>query len=50
MNEALKTQLNTLVNQRRTHEKAAANIRRQELKVRKAMAAVASLGIPTQAS
>ena len=46
MNEALKNQLNTLVAQRREHEKAIGAIRRQEVKVRKALAAVASLGTP----
>ena len=41
--ETLKAQLKTLEGQRREHEKAANVIRRQEVKVRKALTSVASL-------
>ena len=49
--ETLKAQLKTLEGQRREHEKAAAGIRRNEVKVRKALTSVASLPVAqTQAS
>jgi hypothetical protein len=41
--ETLKAQLKTLEGQRREHEKAAGVIRRNEVKVRKALSSVASL-------
>jgi hypothetical protein len=41
--ESLKAQLKTLEAQRRVHEKAAAALRRDEAKIRKAIASVASL-------
>ena len=41
--DTLKTQLKTLETQRRIHEKAAAALRRDEAKIRKAIASVASL-------
>jgi energy-converting hydrogenase Eha subunit H len=41
--ESLKTQLKSLEAQRREHEKAANAIRRNEVKIRKALASVASL-------
>ncbi len=44
--ESLKAQLTALVAQRREHEKAVAGIKRNELKVRKALASVA--GLPVQ--
>jgi hypothetical protein len=40
--ETLKAQLKTLEGQRREHEKAACVIRRNEVKVRKALSSVAS--------
>jgi len=43
--ETLKAQLKILEGQRREHEKAAAVIRRNEVKVRKALTSVASLPI-----
>ena len=46
--ESLKAQLTQLTSQRREHEKAANATRRQEVKVRKALSSVASLGIPAQ--
>lgn len=47
--ETLKAQLKTLKGQRREHEKSANTIRRQEVKVRKALSSVASLApVPTQ--
>jgi hypothetical protein len=45
--ETLKAQLKQLEGQRREHEKAASVIRRNEVKVRKALSSVASL--PAQA-
>jgi len=41
--DTLKAQLKTLETQRRIHEKAAAALRRDEAKIRKAIASVASL-------
>jgi energy-converting hydrogenase Eha subunit H len=41
--ESLKAQLKQLESQRREHEKAANIIRRNEVKVRKALSSVASL-------
>ena len=41
--ESLKAQLKTLEAQRREHEKAANAIRRNEVKIRKALSPVASL-------
>lgn len=41
--ESLKAQLKTLEAQRREHEKAANAIRRNEVKIRKALSSVASL-------
>lgn len=46
--ESLKAQLKTLEAQRRGHEKAANAIRRQEVKVRKALVSVASLPAAAQ--
>ena len=45
--EQLKAQLKMLEAERREHEKAAARIRAQEAKVRKALASVATL-VPVQ--
>jgi energy-converting hydrogenase Eha subunit H len=45
--EQLKAQLKQLEAERREHEKAAAKIRAQEVKVRKALASVASLVPPS---
>jgi len=41
--DTLKAQLKTLETQRKVHEKAAAALRRDETKIRKAIASVASL-------
>jgi hypothetical protein len=46
--ESLKAQLKTLEGQRREHEKAANAIRRNEVKIRKALSSVASLPAVTQ--
>lgn len=46
--ESLKVQLKTLEGQRREHEKAANAIRRNEVKIRKALSSVASLPAVTQ--
>jgi energy-converting hydrogenase Eha subunit H len=46
--ESLKAQLKTLEAQRRQHEKAANAIRRNEVKIRKALSSVASLSSITQ--
>lgn len=46
--ESLKAQLKTLEAQWREHEKAANAIRRNEVKVRKALSSVASLPAATQ--
>ena len=46
--ESLKAQLKTLEAQRREHEKAANAIRRNEVKVRKALASVSAIQIPAQ--
>jgi len=46
--ESLKAQLKTLEAQRREHEKAANAIRRNEVKIRKALASVASLPAAAQ--
>lgn len=43
--ESLKVQLAQLTNQRREHEKAANAIRKQEVKVRQAIANLASLPV-----
>ena len=45
--ESLKAQLTALVAQRREHEKAVAGIKRNELKVRKAILASVA-GLPVQ--
>jgi hypothetical protein len=46
--ESLKGQLIQLTAQRREHEKAANAIRRNEVKIRKALSSVASLPVMTQ--
>jgi energy-converting hydrogenase Eha subunit H len=46
--ESLKAQLKTLEVQRREHEKAANAIRRNEVKIRKALSSVASLPAAAQ--
>ena len=46
----LKAQLATLVAQRREHEKAVNVIKRNEIKVRKAIAQLASLAVPASQS
>lgn len=46
--ESLKAQLKILEGQRREHEKAANAIRRNEVKIRKALSSVASLPAAAQ--
>ena len=46
--EQLKAQLKQLEESRREHEKAVAGIKRQEVKVRKALASVSALQTPAQ--
>jgi hypothetical protein len=48
--DSLKAQLATLVAQRREHEKAVNVIKRNEIKVRKAIAQLASLPAPVSQS
>ena len=48
--DTLKAQLKTLGTQRKVHEKAAAALRRDEAKIRKAIASVASLPSNTSQS
>lgn len=50
LTDTLKSQLAQLTAQRREHEKAANTIKRNEIKVRKAIAQLATLPAPTSQS